>query len=182
MDKRAVARHPAAKRYAGEMGSMDFKRWAAGAALLLSAGALANCSQIFGSGGAGGEGITTAMLVGADGDAANWISHARTYSEQRFSPLDGVNRDNVGRLGLAWYADMDTARGQEATPLVIDGKLSLTTAWSKVKAFDATTGKALWEYDPKVPGETAVKACCDVVNRGLAAYGDKLFSGALDDR
>jgi alcohol dehydrogenase (cytochrome c)/quinohemoprotein ethanol dehydrogenase len=51
-----------------------------------------------------------------------------------------------------------------------------------VKAFDATTGKPLWEYDPKVPGETAVKACCDVVNRGLAAWGDKLFFGTLDGR
>ena len=121
---------------------MEFKRWALGAALLLSAGTLTNCSQIFGEGEAG-EGITTAMLVGADGDSANWISHGRTYSEQRFSPLDGVNRENVGQLGLAWYADMDTGRGQEATPIVIDGKLYLTTAWSKVKAFDATTGAKL---------------------------------------
>ena len=161
---------------------MELKRWMLGAALLISAGTLANCSQIFGDSAGGGDGITTAMLVGADGDSANWISHGRTYSEQRFSPLDGVNRDNVGQLGLAWYADMDTGRGQEATPLVMDGKLYLTTAWSKVKAFDATTGKPLWEYDPKVPGETAVKACCDVVNRGLAAWGDKLFFGTLDGR
>ncbi len=162
---------------------MSFMRWACGAGLLLSAGMLANCSQIFGeAAGGGSEGVTAAMLVGADGDSANWISHGRTYSEQRFSPLESVNRTNVGELGLAWYADMDTARGQEATPLVLDGKLYLTTAWSKVKAFDAATGKALWEYDPKVPGETAVKACCDVVNRGLATWGDKLFLGTLDGR
>ncbi len=161
---------------------MDLVRWASAAALLLSAGMLANCSQIFGDGAGAGEGITTAMLVGADGDSANWISHGRTYSEQRYSPLDTVNKDTVGNLGLMWFADMDTARGQEATPLVMDGKLYLTTAWSKVKAFDAATGKALWEYDPKVPGETAVKACCDTVNRGLAAWGDKLFLGTLDGR
>ncbi len=74
------------------------------------------------------------------------------------------------------------ARGQEATPLVIDGKLYTTTAWSKVRAYDAATGKLLWDYDPKVPGPIAVKACCDVVNRGLAAWGDKLFLGALDGR
>ncbi|WP_234036141.1 PQQ-dependent dehydrogenase, methanol/ethanol family [Porphyrobacter sp. YT40] len=160
---------------------MDLKRWTLGGALLLSAGMLANCSQIFGS-GESAEGITAAMLVSADGDSANWISHGRTYSEQRYSPLDQVNTDTVGQLGLDWYADMDTARGQEATPLVMDGKLYLTTAWSKVKAFDAATGKPLWEYDPKVPGETAVKACCDVVNRGLAAWGDKLFFGTLDGR
>jgi quinohemoprotein ethanol dehydrogenase len=161
---------------------MDLVRWTSAAALLLSAGMLANCSQIFGSSASGGQGITTAMLVGADGDSANWISHGRTYSEQRYSPLDSVNKETVGDLGLEWFADMDTARGQEATPLVIDGKLYLTTAWSKVKAFDAATGKALWEYDPKVPGETAVKACCDTVNRGLAAWGNKLFLGTLDGR
>ena len=98
------------------------------------------------------------------------------------SPLDQINTANVGELGLAWFADMDTARGQEATPLVIDGKLYLTTAWSKVKAYDGVTGALLWEYDPEVPGETAVKACCDVVNRGLATWGDSLFLGTLDGR
>ncbi|MHA7820285.1 MAG: PQQ-dependent dehydrogenase, methanol/ethanol family [Erythrobacter sp.] len=129
-----------------------------------------------------GDGVTAEMLVGANSDSANWITHGRTYDEQRFSPLDSVNAGNVGELGLAWYADMDTARGQEATPLVLDGKLYLTTAWSKVKAFDAATGEALWDYDPQVPGETAVKACCDVVNRGLATYGNSLFLGTLDGR
>lgn len=162
---------------------MDVRRWALSAAVLLSAGSLANCSGLFGEESEGGAaGVTAAMLVAADGDTANWISHGRTYSEQRYSPLDAVNRENVGQLGLAWYADMDTARGQEATPLVIDGRLYLTTAWSKVKAFDAVTGAKLWEYDPAVPGETAVKACCDVVNRGLAAWGDRLFLGTLDGR
>ncbi|MBU2033891.1 MAG: PQQ-binding-like beta-propeller repeat protein, partial [Alphaproteobacteria bacterium] len=127
-------------------------------------------------------GIDAIELVNAGDDWANWITHGRTYSEQRFSPLEQINRDTVGDLGLAWFADMDTARGQEATPLVIDGKLYVTTAWSKVKAYDAATGEPLWEYDPQVPGETAVKACCDVVNRGLAAWGDRLFLGTLDGR
>ena len=159
---------------------MNLVRWACGAALLLSAGTLANCSQIFE--GDSGDGITAAMLVGADGDTANWISHGRTYSEQRFSPLDSINRENVGELGLAWAADINGSRGQEATPLVIDGRLYLTTEWSIVKAYDAVTGKELWTYDPKVPKETGVKACCDVVNRGLAAWGDRLFFGTLDGR
>ncbi len=125
-------------------------------------------------------GIDGARIIKADG--GEWLSYGRTYDEQRFSPLDQINTGNVGELGLAWYADLDTARGQEATPLVIDGKIYVTTAWSKVKAFDATTGKPLWDYDPKVPGETGVKACCDVVNRGLAAWGNMLFLGTLDGR
>ena len=127
-------------------------------------------------------GIDSQDLLNAGDDAANWITHGRTYSEQRYSPLDQVNTANVAELGLAWFADMDSARGQEATPLVMDGKLYLTTAWSKVKAFDGATGALLWEYDPEVPGETAVKACCDTVNRGLAAWGDSLFLGTLDGR
>lgn len=125
-------------------------------------------------------GIDGARIIKADG--SEWLSYGRTYDEQRFSPLDQINAGNVGELGLAWYADLDTARGQEATPLVIDGKIYVTTAWSKVKAFDATTGKPLWDYDPKVPGQTGVKACCDVVNRGLAAWGNMLFLGTLDGR
>ena len=158
---------------------MTINKWAL---CVLAWGALsvAACGELFSGGD--DDGINHAMLIAADGDSANWITHGRTYSEQRYSPLDQVNAANVGDLGLAWIADMDTARGQEATPLVMDGKLYLTTAWSKVKAFDAATGKPLWDYDPEVPGETGVKACCDVVNRGLAAWGDSLFLGTLDGR
>ncbi|NCU11935.1 MAG: PQQ-dependent dehydrogenase, methanol/ethanol family [Sphingomonadaceae bacterium] len=115
-------------------------------------------------------------------DPNEWLSYGRTYDEQRYSPLDQINQDTVKDLGLAWYADLDTSRGQEATPLAIDGKIYITTAWSKAKAYDALTGKLEWEYDPKVPGERAVAACCDVVNRGMAAWGDKLFLGTLDGR
>ncbi|AXK43386.1 PQQ-dependent dehydrogenase, methanol/ethanol family [Erythrobacter aureus] len=127
-------------------------------------------------------GIDNVRLVNAGDDPANWITHGKTYSEQRYSPLDQINRETVGELGLAWSADMDTARGQEATPLVMDGKLYVTSAWSKVFAFDAATGAPLWSYDPQVPGETGVKVCCDVVNRGLAAWGEHLFLGTLDGR
>jgi len=140
--------------------------------------ALASCSGPEKSEG----GIDAARLVAANADSANWLSYGRTYDEQRHSPLDLINASNVKNLGLTWFADLDTARGQEATPIVIDGKIYITTAWSKVKAYDGASGKLLWEYDPEVPGETAVKACCDVVNRGLAAWGNRLFLGTLDGR
>jgi quinohemoprotein ethanol dehydrogenase len=121
-------------------------------------------------------------IVQADQDPGNWLTHGRTYSEQRFSPLAQIDAANVGKLGLAWFLDLDTHRGQEATPLIIDGVLYSTSAWSKVQAIDAASGKLLWQYDPKVPGETGVKACCDTVNRGVAAYQGKLFLGTLDGR
>lgn len=111
-----------------------------------------------------------------------WLSYGRTYNEQRFSPLMQINRSSVGKLGLAWWAQFDTDRGQEATPLVHAGILYTTTAWSKVFAFDAKSGAPLWSYDPKVPGEKARDACCDVVNRGLALWGDKVYVGTLDGR
>src|SRR5262245_7905918 len=62
-------------------------------------------------------------LLQADRNAGQWMSHGRDYSEQRFSPLTGINDTNVKQLGLAWYGDFDTRRAQEATPLVIDGVL-----------------------------------------------------------
>jgi alcohol dehydrogenase (cytochrome c)/quinohemoprotein ethanol dehydrogenase len=139
--------------------------------------ALAGCKDSAPEGG-----IDAARLTNAAADTANWITYGRDYSEQRYSPLDQVSTDNVGELGLAWSADLDTARGQEGTPLVIDGTIYVTTAWSKVKAYDAATGELKWAYDPEVPGEVAPTACCDVVNRGLATWGDRLFLGTLDGR
>jgi len=128
--------------------------------------------------------VTDERLLAA-GDAANagqWMSHGRDYSEQRFSPLQRIDTTNVAGLGLAWFADFDTRRGQESTPLMVDGVIYVTTAWSKVYAFDAKSGKELWKFDPRVPGEWAVYACCDVVNRGVAAWDGKLYLATIDAR
>jgi quinohemoprotein ethanol dehydrogenase len=126
--------------------------------------------------------VDAARLMGADDDPANWLTHGRTYSEQRFSPLDQINTTTVGTLGLAWSLDLDTDRGQEATPIVVDGLMYSTSAWSKVQAIDAATGRLLWQYDPQVPGETGAKACCDVVNRGVAVWKGRVYVGTLDGR
>lgn len=123
-----------------------------------------------------------ALISQPDQRPDDWLSHGRGYDEQRHSPLTQINTVSVGSLGLAWFHDLDTNRGQEATPLVIDGVLYTTSAWSKVQAFDGVTGKLLWQYDPEVPGETAASACCDVVNRGVAYWGGKVFVGTLDGR
>ncbi len=126
--------------------------------------------------------VTSLRLQQADQEPGNWMSYGRGYNEQHFSPLKLINDQNVSRLKLAWYYDVDTHRGQEATPLVIDGVMYFTTAWSKVFALNAATGRLLWSYDPQVPGEWAVNACCDVVNRGAAAWGGKIYFGTLDGR
>ena len=126
--------------------------------------------------------MNAARLIAADSEPGQWMSHGRTYDEQRFSPLDQITKDNVKELGLAWFADLDTNRGQEATPIVVDGVLYVSTAWSKVKAVNAATGQQLWAYDPVVPGGWAVNACCDVVNRGVAVWDGKVFVGTIDGR
>ena len=155
------------------------------AALLAASLTLAACS---GSGPATpgfpkAAAVDAARIEAADREPGNWLSYGRTYDEQRFSPLKQVDTSNVRDLGLAWSYDLPTAhRGQEATPLVIDGVMYVTSAWSKVYALDARSGALKWAFDPKVPGRAAVNACCDVVNRGVAAWQGKLFLGTLDGR
>jgi len=129
------------------------------------------------SGQAAVAAVDGARIMAADSEPGNWLTHGRSYDEQRHSPLTAINADNASKLGLAWYYDLDTKRGQEATPIVVDGRMFVSTAWSMVKALDAATGELLWAYDPQVPGTKAVEVCCDVVNRGVAIWGGRIYAG-----
>ncbi|TXS94335.1 PQQ-dependent dehydrogenase, methanol/ethanol family [Parahaliea maris] len=126
--------------------------------------------------------VDGARIRAADTEPQNWMSHGRTYDEQRFSPLDGITADNVRSLGLDWYFDLPDERGIEATPIVVDGVMYVTGAWSKVFALDAASGKLLWSYDPEVPPSWAVNTCCDVVNRGVAVWKGRVYFGTIDGR
>ncbi len=121
-------------------------------------------------------------LTNAQDAPGDWTSYGLNYKEDRFSPLTQINTDNVGQLSLAWSTDLGTNRGIEATPLVVDGIMFLSGPWSVVYAVDTRTGKILWTYDPEVPKQTGLKACCDVVNRGIAMYKGNIFAGTLDGR
>jgi quinohemoprotein ethanol dehydrogenase len=112
----------------------------------------------------------------------SWPVHGGTTQEQRFSPLTQIDKDTIADLRPAWFVEFDTNRGQEATPIVVDGVLYTTTAWSKVYAVNAKTGERLWYFDPKVTGATGYKACCDVNSRGPAVADGKVFVAALDGR
>ncbi len=130
----------------------------------------------------GSANITDAQIASAENQPENWLTYGRTYSEQCFSPLKAITDHNASQLGLAWYFELDTDRGQEATPLIVNGVMYFSTAWSKVFALNAATGAKLWSYDPKVPLQWDVNACCDVVNRGVAIWQGKIFVGTLDGR
>ncbi|HEX5393036.1 MAG TPA: PQQ-binding-like beta-propeller repeat protein, partial [Rhodocyclaceae bacterium] len=126
--------------------------------------------------------VTDARLRAADKDAQNWMSHGRTYSEQRYSPLDQIKQGNVDKLGLAWTYKLDIDRGIEATPIVVDGVMYTTGAFSMAYALDAASGKLLWKFDPQVPRHLAGRGCCDVVNRGVAVWEGKVYVGSFDGR
>jgi quinohemoprotein ethanol dehydrogenase len=127
--------------------------------------------------------VDAARITAADGEPGTWMTYGRTYDEQRFSPLKQINAQNVGQLQLAWHYDLDAAhRVQESTPIVVDGVMYVTSAWSKVFALDPATGKEIWVFDPAVPGATGIKGCCDVANRGVAVWNGKVYVGTFDGR
>ncbi len=131
------------------------------------------------------------MGIGLVGNAAmatdtpadtQWVLHGNDVGEQRFSALNQIDRENVKDLGLAWSFNMYTRRGVEATPLMIDDTLYVTSSWSMVYALDARTGALKWFYDPKVPRSFLAKGCCDAVNRGVAYADGSIFVGTYDGR
>ncbi len=150
----------------------------AAAGLALAAAA---CGELQAS-EAGAGNVTQERMLHADSDPDNWMAHGRTWSEDRFSPLAQINVDTIDRLRLAYTVEFDTNRGQEATPIVVDGIMYVSTAWSKVMALDAATGEQLWFYDPQVDGAKGAHACCDVVNRGVAVWKGRVFFGTIDGR
>jgi quinohemoprotein ethanol dehydrogenase len=125
---------------------------------------------------------TLSISVAAKDTSVQWPVLGGTDLEQRFSRLDQVNVDTVGKLGLAWSFEFDSNRGQEATPIVIGGVMYVSTSWSRVYALDAATGRQLWRFDAQVAGRIGFDACCDVVSRGVAVADGRVFLAALDGR
>jgi quinohemoprotein ethanol dehydrogenase len=126
--------------------------------------------------------VTEQRLLNAASEPSQWMTNGGDYQERRYSGLSQINRSNVNRLGLAWFASYDTNVQQNSTPLYIDGVIYASTAWSKVYAFDARNGVQLWQYDPRVPASWAPKICCGAKNRGVAAWRGKIYVGTLDGR
>lgn len=164
-----------------DMGSPSWRRLSRLFAEVAFVGVLALCcSQC--ARARGPAAVDQARIQNADSEPGNWMSHGRTYSEQRFSPLTQITTQNVAQLGLAWSYEMRAPRGAEATPIVVDGVMYVTSAWSIVYALDAATGRELWVFDPQVPHARGASACCDVGNRGVAVWNGRVYVGALDGR
>jgi alcohol dehydrogenase (cytochrome c) len=108
------------------------------------------------------------------------LTYGLGLKAQRYSTLDKINVETVKNLHAVWslsYGD-ERQRGQEAQALVHDGVIYVTASYSRVFAVDAKTGKKLWTYGHRLPEN--IRPCCDVINRGAAIYGDKIYFGTLD--
>jgi quinohemoprotein ethanol dehydrogenase len=134
-----------------------------------------------------GAGATVASTgtaaAGHNPGNVEWTQHGGNPDEQRYSKLNQVTVDNVGQLGLAWYAEISERGGYQSTPLMIDGVLYVTAPWSSLYAFDAKSGKQLWKVDPESPREIAATSiCCNISNRGAAYADGKIIWGTIDGR
>lgn len=114
------------------------------------------------------------------GAGAEWPGPGGDAGKTHHSSLTQIAPGNVGRIGLAWEADLGTARGQEATPVMVDGVLYAAGVAGRVYAFDAASGRELWRFEPEVDMQVNRTVCCDMVNRGVAVADGKVFVATLD--
>jgi quinohemoprotein ethanol dehydrogenase len=114
------------------------------------------------------------------GAGENWDDPGGDWAESHYSRLGDIAKENVASLGLAWEYELGSNRGQEATPIVIDGVMYTSGVLGRVYALDAATGRELWTFTPEVDMQYSRYACCDIVNRGVAVADANVFVGALD--
>lgn len=117
-------------------------------------------------------------------NVAEWLTYGRNHNEQRFSPLDQVNSDNVHNLKLDWYLELPDAVGLVATPLVADGVLYFVCSRNIARAVDAVTGNLLWTYNPHQQAlpEPRMRVAFLHGSRGMAMWGDKVYFATIDGR
>src|SRR5215510_11350091 len=122
---------------------------------------------------------TADELKNDDKTPGDVLTYGMGYSQQRFSPLTQINKQNVKRLVPAWSYSLADNRGQEAQPLLKDGVIYLTDH-EKTVAVDAMTGKEIWKSVIEYPPDTTRVVCCGIVNRGAALIDGRLFRTTLD--
>ncbi len=128
-----------------------------------------------------GQKSDSAAIYADDSSGDDWPGYGRTYGQQHYSPLEEIDQDNVGQLGLAW--SMDLPLGNTAIqPIAVGGVIYFATGLSVVHAVDATSGKELWQYDPR-PGERAgLNLRFGWGVRGIAWWNGKIYTGTQDGR
>jgi PQQ-dependent dehydrogenase (methanol/ethanol family) len=130
--------------------------------------------------------LFTAVLMSAElcfAESGNeWTIYGGDYANTRYSALDQINKANVKDLKVTWIHSLGSTHSQENTPLVIDGKMYVSTSAGPayVFALDAKTGDVLWTHEPEMPDDYQSIVCCGHANRGLSYANGKIFMGRLD--
>ena len=125
-------------------------------------------------------GVTDDDILNDQKTPGDVVSYGWSPHQHRFSPLAKINTQNVKKLVPAWTFSFggEKQRGQQAQPMVYNGKVFTTGSYSRAYAVDAHTGEKIWEYDHRLP--EGILPCCDVINRGGSLYGDLFIFGTLD--
>lgn len=190
---------------AGRENGISRRRFLAGSAALAGLGLLSSCGQDdsadISEETAREQAGTAGVTPGATGGDGAWPAYAQDPGGMRHSPLTEVNRDNVGRLAVAWTyrsGELETYEGTdlagkaafEATPIVVDDTLFFSTPTNRVIALDAATGTERWVYDPELDLATNFS---EVTSRGVSTWVDPakasdepgyrtIFVGTIDGR
>jgi PQQ-dependent dehydrogenase (methanol/ethanol family) len=122
--------------------------------------------------------VTQDMLSRAAGDGNNFLHTNGNYHQTRYYPSRQINTSNVHKLRPAWIFQTEIVDTMETTPIVVNGIMYVTTAFNHVYALDARTGEQIWHYKHEMGPITTY--CCGPNNRGVAAYGNKVYMGTLD--
>ncbi|UTW13418.1 PQQ-dependent methanol/ethanol family dehydrogenase [Marinobacterium rhizophilum] len=125
-------------------------------------------------------GVTDQDIQNDQATTEDVVSYGMGLRGQRYSPLTKLNADTVKELRPVWAFSFggEKQRGQESQPMVKDGVMYVTASYSRVFAIDVASGDELWQYDARLPD--GIMPCCDVINRGVALYGDLVIFGTLD--
>jgi quinohemoprotein ethanol dehydrogenase len=129
--------------------------------------------------------ISNKRVLAESASGENWFLKGGNFRGEHYSPLTQVTDKNIDDLGLAWAADLPIPDGISATPIVIDGVIYLSGAYSVVYAVDASNGKVLWSFDPQVRDAFADRPSLSWiarVNRGVAVWGGSVFATTADCR
>jgi alcohol dehydrogenase (cytochrome c) len=117
--------------------------------------------------------VTEAVLENPD--PADWLMLSRTFDEQRFSPLNQINKSNVGQLRMAWTRGLGNGT-QESTPIVYNGIMYINAPGATIQALDATNGDLIWEYAREYKGLSPSSAR----SKSLGIYEDMVYFAAPD--
>ncbi len=124
--------------------------------------------------------VTDAELENPSPD--DWLMWRRTLDGWGYSPLDQINRENVGDLRMIWSRGLRPGR-QQGTPLVRDGVMFMPNPRDIIQAIDAETGDLIWEHQRERPddlGDYMIGTLTDT-NRNIAIHGELIIDTSMDD-